>query len=598
MKKNKLVYVLGALLSMGVVSCDLTEKPTSFYEMDTYFTTADKAKMAVIGIYDCLAAEGSYGQYVMPFASSDDMYMVRGTATGDGTRRDISHYALTSSNTWVASVWNYIYEGIDRANTAIAGIEKMPGYENSDELKELVAQARFLRAFLAFDLVRYWGDVPFKTTSTGSFGDTAQPRTEREKIYDQIIIDLDFAKIHLKPGNEVASSEVPCRGAARALLMRVYLQRAGYSLDRTTRTLTRPDDATRKNYFDAVIEEWKAFGTEGYHNFYGAGYEELFKNYSKLVLNNQESLWEIAFEPNNGQKDNAGYWATYNGPLVDAPDAGSGAANQNFFGRANAFFIVLPYWGDFYDDNDVRRDVNFVDYVYRWVKKNKAQVKMSVCQEISKNMYRYPGKWRREWMALGFVDPNHTGVNYCPLRYADVVLMAAEAYNEINDTPKAWELLNDVRARAHATEINSSNYASLMKAPKVYDLPFISDGDEAGKFRTALYWERAFETAYEGQRKFDLIRWGVLGDALRAAQTYIEGWEEGANLFKDVDKNGKPTKLEEGESPAVWDPVVWATQNYVAGHNFVDGKHELLPIPLAEIQSNAQLNGENNPGYE
>lgn len=598
MKKNKLVYVLGALLSMGVVSCDLTEKPTSFYEMDTYFTTADKAKMAVIGIYDCLAAEGSYGQYVMPFASSDDMYMVRGTATGDGTRRDISHYALTSSNTWVASVWNYIYEGIDRANTAIAGIEKMPGYENSDELKELVAQARFLRAFLAFDLVRYWGDVPFKTTSTGSFGDTAQPRTEREKIYDQIIIDLDFAKIHLKPGNEVASSEVPCRGAARALLMRVYLQRAGYSLDRTTRTLTRPDDATRKNYFDAVIEEWKAFGTEGYHNFYGAGYEELFKNYSKLVLNNQESLWEIAFEPNNGQKDNAGYWATYNGPLVDAPDAGSGAANQNFFGRANAFFIVLPYWGDFYDDNDVRRDVNFVDYVYRWVKKDKAQVKMSVCQEISKNMYRYPGKWRREWMALGFVDPNHTGVNYCPLRYADVVLMAAEAYNEINDTPKAWELLNDVRARAHATEINSSNYASLMKAPKVYDLPFISDWDEAGKFRTALYWERAFETAYEGQRKFDLIRWGVLGDALRAAQTYIEGWEEGANLFKDVDKNGKPTKLEEGESPAVWDPVVWATQNYVAGHNFVDGKHELLPIPLAEIQSNAQLNGENNPGYE
>ncbi len=598
MKKNKLVYVLGALLSMGMVSCDLTEKPTSFYEMDTYFTTADKAKMAVIGIYDCLAAEGSYGQYVMPFASSDDMYMVRGTATGDGTRRDISHYALTSSNTWVASVWNYIYEGIDRANTAITGIEKMPDYENSDELKELVAQARFLRAFLAFDLVRYWGDVPFKTTSTGSFGDTAQPRTEREKIYDQIIIDLDFAKTHLKPGNEVASSEVPCRGAARALLMRVYLQRAGYSLDRTTRTLTRPDDATRKNYFDAVIEEWKAFGTEGYHNFYGAGYEELFKNYSKLVLNNQESLWEIAFEPNNGQKDNAGYWATYNGPLVDAPDAGSGAANQTFFGRANAFFIVLPYWGDFYDDNDVRRDVNFVDYVYRWVKKDKAQVKMSVCQEISKNMYRYPGKWRREWMAPGFVDPNHTGVNYCPLRYADVVLMAAEAYNEINDTPKAWELLNDVRARAHATEINSSNYASLMKAPKVYDLPFISDGDEAGKFRTALYWERAFETAYEGQRKFDLIRWGVLGDALRAAQTYIEGWEEGANLFKDVDKNGKPTKLEEGESPAVWDPVVWATQNYVAGHNFVDGKHELLPIPLAEIQSNAQLNGENNPGYE
>lgn len=188
MKKNKLVYVLGALLSMGVVSCDLTEKPTSFYEMDTYFTTADKAKMAVIGIYDCLAAEGSYGQYVMPFASSDDMYMVRGTATGDGTRRDISHYALTSSNTWVASVWNYIYEGIDRANTAIAGIEKMPGYENSDELKELVAQARFLRAFLAFDLVRYWGDVPFKLQVPVALGIQLNPVQNERKSMTRLLL--------------------------------------------------------------------------------------------------------------------------------------------------------------------------------------------------------------------------------------------------------------------------------------------------------------------------------------------------------------------------------------------------------------------------
>lgn len=173
---------------MGVVSCDLTEKPTSFYEMDTYFTTADKAKMAVIGIYDCLAAEGSYGQYVMPFASSDDMYMVRGTATGDGTRRDISHYALTSSNTWVASVWNYIYEGIDRANTAIAGIEKMPDYENSDELRELVAQARFLRAFLAFDLVRYWGDVPFKLQVPVALGIQLNPVQNERKSMTRLLL--------------------------------------------------------------------------------------------------------------------------------------------------------------------------------------------------------------------------------------------------------------------------------------------------------------------------------------------------------------------------------------------------------------------------
>lgn len=87
------------------------------------------------------------------------------------------------------------------------------------------------------------------------------------------------------------------------------------------------------------------------------------------------------------------------------------------------------------------------------------------------NVWRFPGKWRREWMSVGFVDPNNTGVNYCPLRYADVVLMAAEAYNETNNTLEAWNLLNDVRGRAKATPITSANYSSLLKAPKVYDLP-------------------------------------------------------------------------------------------------------------------------------
>ena len=372
--------------------------------------------------------------------------------------------------------------------------------------------------------------------------------------------------------------------------MRVYLQRAGYSLSSTTGKLTRPDDTTRKSYFEAVIREWETFKAEGYHNFYGGGYEQLFKNYSQLILNNQESLWEIAFEPNQGQTDNAGMWATYNGPIVDAP--GSYSGTSSYMGRANAFFTVLPYWKSFYESNadgsqkDVRRDVNFVDYAYVWNATTETQDKSYTASSIAKSLYRYPGKWRREWMALGFVDPNNTGVNYCPLRYADVVLMAAEAYNETNNATEAWKLLNDVRQRAEATPITSANYASLMKAPKVYNLDFIDDSDDAGKFRTALYWERGFELCYEGQRKYDFLRWGCLGDALRAAQAYIESWYPDANEYINA------------STLQSWDPVSWASSNYVAGHNFVDGKHELYPIPLAEIQSNAALNGQNNPGFE
>ena len=215
---------------------------------------------------------------------------------------------------------------------------------------------------------------------------------------------------------------------------------------------------------------------------------------------------------------------------------------------------------DFFEAGDERRDVMVCDYQYKWdatEKKHKKTVNRKVADW-------YPGKWRREWMPLGFLDPNNTGVNYCPLRYADVVLMAAEAYNETGNTPKAWELLNDVRERAKATKVNSlQEYKNVHK--KLYDLPFFNGGDAADNFRTALYWERGFELAFEGQRKYDLLRWGILAETLQLFQSKM-----------DKSLKGK----------------------YVAGDNFVKGKHELFPIPLGELQANPALNNQNNPGYE
>ncbi|HBO06211.1 MULTISPECIES: RagB/SusD family nutrient uptake outer membrane protein [Bacteroides] len=557
MKKYKMI-ALSALIAVGFTSCELDEKPTSYYEKDAYFQTYNHAKMAVVGIYDCLAIDKHYGQFEMAMPASDDTYYINGTGT-DNTRRDIAHYTVKTTNTWIADLWKYKYMGIDRANYAIENIKKMEGYEESTELQELVAEARFLRAFLAFDLVKYWGDVPFKTEYTFSYNDINNGRVSREEIYDYIIDDLNFAKNNLQQASAELSPEVPSQGAAHALLMRVYLQRAGYSLQQNG-NLTRPDEAKRKEYFEAVITEWTTFQSKGYHGFYDGdnSFKELFIGYSAGVLNSKESLWEIAFNPTgSGYKDNSGTWATYNGPLVEAPGAG---APKEVMGRANAFFRVMPAWKDFFEANDKRRDVMICDYQYKWDADKKAHKKT-----VNKKLQDwYPGKWRREWMPLGFIDPNNTGVNYCPLRYADVVLMAAEAYNETGNTPKAWELLNDVRGRAGATKTNSlQEYKNVQK--KLYDLPFFNGGDNADNFRTALYWERGFELAFEGQRKYDLLRWGILGDALKLFQTKM-----------DKSLNGK----------------------YVAGDNFVKGKHELFPIPLGELQANPALNNQNNPGYE
>ena len=555
MKKYKTI-ALGALIATGFASCELTEKPTSYYEKDTYFQTADQAKMSVVGIYDCLATNNHYGQFEMAMPASDDTYYIQGTGT-DNTRRDIAHYMVKPTNTWIADLWKYKYMGIDRANFAIEGIENMAGYEEDTSLKELVAQAKFLRAFLAFDLVKYWGDVPFKTDYTAGYESAFNGRISREEIYDYIIEDLDFAKENLQKGSASLSPEIPSQGAAHAMLMRVYLQRAGYSLQQDG-SLNRPADDKRKAYFDAVIAEWTAFQNKGYHNFHPGGYLKLFQGYSGGVLNSMENLWEIAFNPTgSGYKDNSGTWATYNGPAVEAPGKGAPAESM---GRANAFFRVLPVWKDFFEANDERRDVMVCTYQYKWDADKKAHKLV----ENKKLTDWYPGKWRREWMPKGFVDPNNTGVNYCPLRYADVVLMAAEAYNEIGNTPEAWRLLNEVRHRAGASATNSLQ-AYKAAQPNLYELPYFNSGDEADNFRSALYWERGFELAFEGQRKYDLLRWGILGDALKLFQSKM-----------DKSLKGK----------------------YVAGDKFIKGKHELFPIPLGELQANPALKNQNNPGYE
>lgn len=560
MIKSLKIFLMGVGTLLWMTACQdtLTEHPDSYYDKEDFFTSEANAEMGIIGIYNVLPT--LYGDNEMAFGASDDTYYASGTNT-DNARRDIAHYTLSTTNKYVEAVWQATYQGIERANYMIEGIQKMQGFAENEKLQSLVAEAKFLRAFLSFNLVKYWGDVPYKTTSTGSYEEAYQPRTSREVIYDQIVDDLDDAKENMSWANETSSPERATQGAARALLMRVLLQRAGYSLQMDG-TMTRPEEELRQTYFAKVIDEWEAFQENGYHDFYEGGYEALFKSFSAGELHSKESIFEVAFYTVDGRTGARGYWGTYNGPLVAAPGI-EATETDKFMGRANALFRVIPEWRDFFEESDVRRDVMICTYQYDWDKTLYNHVKKD---NIRNKKNWYPGKWRREWMPLGYKDPNITDVNYCSLRYADVVLMAAEAYNETGETAQAWKLLNRVRQRAGATEITSANYASLMKSPKVYDLPFIEDGDEAGRFRTALYWERGFELAFELQRRFDLLRWGVLGDALQlmASKTAV-------NLSSE--------------------------KAFMAGFNFVSGKHELFPIPLDEIQANPLLENTNNPNY-
>lgn len=546
MKRIKIYKLIpAAVLLIASVSCTdlLTEKPDSYYATKNFFVNADNANMAVLGVYDVLAKLNHYGQCEMAMPVSDDMYTIQGTPS-DNSRRDIAHYMVAPQNAWLDYLWTYKYQGIDRANFAITNIEGMDGYKNNDtRLQQLDGEARFLRALLSYDLVKYWGDVPYKTTPTAGAEQAYQARMDREKIYDQIIADLNYAKDKLPWANATSNPERATSGAARALLMRVLLSRAGYSLKMDGK-LSRPDDQTRTSYFRMITDEYSAFAQNGYHDLF-PDYYNLFKNNCAGVINSLESIFEISFFTPNGQPEDAGAWGTYIGPATDPSSP---------YGRANAFFRVLPEWDAWYMPGDARRWTNICKY-----KINAAGDSVPV---TAKNSW-YPGKWRRQWMGAAPKDPNNTDVNFCLLRYADVILMYAEALNELGNTTEAVNQLNRVRARVKLPLLTTdfSNYAALYKAPQVKNLSFIDDNDNQGKFRTALYWERGYELCYEGTRKYDLLRWGVLQQAINDMSTTAYG------------------------------------TGYIAPKNFVTGKHELFPIPQKEMDANFKLQKINNPGY-
>lgn len=545
--KSIIPSIFMGLMLLIQVSCSdsLIEKPESYYDSAKIFENSTNAQLGLNGIYNSLAGIDHYGQWEMAMPTSDDMYFINGT-NSDGSRRDISHYQLTTSNAWITDLWKNKYKGIERANSVLIGVRGMKDYANGDEnLLRIEGEALFLRALLSFDLIRYWGDVPYKTDIT-TFETSYLPRTDKELIYDQIIEDLDKAKTLLKWATASSNTERATQGAARALLMRVYLHRAGYSLDVKTAQYIIKDEAQRKLYFNKVIEEYQAYVANGFHGFSANGYEQLWKNYCENIVDPKESIFEIAFFTPDGGSGTAGTWASYIGPIVNSAYKA---------GRANGFFRVLPEWFKYYTAGDVRRDLNMCNF----------DIDANGNQVLKNNKTYYPGKWRRYWVKDMPKDPNNTDVNYVFLRYPDVLLMAAEAYNEIGNTTEAIKLINQVRARANATQWDEASatgkYTDLFKAPQVADLTYINDADMTGKVRTALYWERGFELCFEGTRKYDLIRWGILADAIQLHKNTSFG------------------------------------TGYLAPKSFQKFKHELFPIPLNEMQINSKLENKNNPSY-
>jgi len=535
MHKIKSFYtsiLLIAIIGVAGSSCDdlLREEPRSFYSSNNFFQTVEQANMAVMGVYDLLGTTKLYGQVVSTiFPTDTDLAQIKGTGD-DGSKRSIGHYTSHPSISMFRDAWSYYYSAIERANYAIDNMSKMELLKSgSDEekatLSQYIGEVKFLRALCYFDLVRLWGDVPFKITPTYVGEELNLPRTDRELIYDQIIADLDYAKAVLPWSSETALNERVTQGAARGYLVRVLMGRAGYSL-KTDGQMTRPDNYL--DYFKRAALEADTIVKSGEH-YLNQSFEEVFRNYAEGKLEPAESMFEIAFAPMGADAENGGFISTYIGPLTH---------QSSSYGRANAFINAMWPFYDSYALDDARREIAIADYEVKADDSKKYYTKNSDKHKI------FPGKWRREWNSSDPLYTNETDVNWVLLRYSDILLMYAEAINETrNDLPgtltmeDAFEAVRLVRERADQDGWETT----------------LSQDD----FRNNMVQERAWELCYEGWRKWDLIRWNKLGEKIQEA--------------------GQAAKAIREAYP------------YPAMDNFQSGKHELYPIPQRDMDVNTAL---------
>lgn len=537
----KLMVVASAIL-VAPTSCKkwLKEEPYSLYASDTFFKTTDEADMAVLGVYQQMTGTAGYGFYMsMVFDIDSDIAQMQGAVISDGPRQ-VAHYSIPTAHSYMLDTWRQMYRGINRANLVVEKVPQMDLYKNGTDaqkatLNKILGEAKFLRGQYYFDLVRLFGDVPMKLKSTEATDDVLLPRTDRYEIYTQIIKDMTEAAALIPENSAKSKDERVSKGAVKGMLARVALFAGGWSL-RQSGQMERPSNY--KEYYALAQKMTKEVMESGEHAL-NTSYEQIFRNHCKFILEPKESMYEVALFNATGGSANSGVVGTWNAPIAD---------NGNPYGRANSFYKTTALFQKSYKTGDLRRDVAVCTY--------KLDVAGNQVPQLTARLDEgwAPGKWRRDWQNTGPKDLNNTDINWTLLRYADVLLMRAEAENELNEGPNAaaYDAINQVRRRAYGKP--------LAAADATVDLPA---GLSKDKFFESLRQERAWELCFEGMRRMDLIRWNMLGSSIRATQAALKAYR--------------------------------SNYAYVAADYFKDNKNELYPIPQIERDLNTNLS--QNPNY-
>lgn len=532
------IYKYGIIAAVALSGCTddfLTEDVRGTQVLDNYFNDEKECLAQVYGCYQSLAFDDwwqIYNTYILADMCTDDGWMNNTTQGQDGYNDLVLYQGKTTSGT-LANFWQYRYKGIHRCNTVLEYVPNVTSV-SEDAKNRMIAEAKFLRAYQYFELVRNFGGVPLvltmatpeesKTMTRASVADTY---AQIEKDYLEAIPYLPLRSETIKNGELGRAT----KGAAMGLLAKAYLYQEKY-----TEAEKYLDEVINSGEYD-LLDDFKKVWNMDYNN----SVEGLFEIQTSGDISQPvgERISVVA-----GSRDDSGW--SWGGPSsnLELDYLAEGDDVRLFCTIIKHGATAIPNETDekiFQDEEG-----NVIGYQIKPEKHKSAR--------INAKLYIPQGK-RIE----GKYDDNHNALNYRLLRYADVLLMAAEVKNQLGKDGDAQIYLNKVRARV--------------------GLP--AETVTGKDLRDAIRVERRLELAFEGNRLYDIRRW-----------TDDNGKKMACNLFGP---NG---------SWVIYNTILstdpYETTNLIEpqdeGKDFNENRDLLFPIPNTEVvQSNGMI--EQNPGY-
>lgn len=550
--KNKYIAI-AALGLMGLTACNDSLDVESPSQMDQtmVYNSTEFATNAINGVYVLFCEDPYTSRMCGVWMQNTDVEAMGVSATTATNHRNAVWPLQGAGNIgWsdVKKVWDNNLQAIERANQVRAGIDNS-AIGNTDEMQQIKGEATCLKGHRYYLMCNIFGDVPYYDEAA-KWGDVIdKPRTDKNVVYSRVLQQLVDIEPNMKWSDvNTGGIERMNRDFAIGLIARLALFRAGYGMTKEGNMKRADDyldvtaDSLTVTYKDVNGQEKTA---QTYTQYYQMAKDycqkliqlkprDLYPNFEQSFINemnytydtNAEVLYEVAFVQNYGGDIG---WS------FGVPNTGT-CAN----GNTTAQVAMTPTYYMSFADNDSRRDVCVAKYQH---------VADTIQAVASTGLYA--GKWDRARAAkeLGSGSSKGTGINYPLMRYSDVLLMLAEAENELNGpTAIAKEALTKVRARAFADSPtfgdDVTNYVNALTSKEA--------------FFNAIVNERAWEFGSEALRKFDLVRWNLYAKKIEEAMYTALCWGIACN----DDLMNDPTVL--STYPEAVNYTTWANKLWYA----------------------------------